>query len=293
MHNPIYKYVTEAVFKNQARRILILLISLGLWGGGAYAADYRDGDIHKNDFKWLQFNLMQSYNNKLPYGNERDTYFEMEFGGRNGIFQLYGYLDVFDIFDSNGDDLHDGDNFFFKFAPRISLDALFHTDLSFGPVKEVYISNLLNVGDRALFDQFVGLGVDVEVPWFGLVGTNLMARYSRENFGAADESKWSGYIWTSNWFKPFYFFENKSFIAYQGYLDYKFKYDKLADSDNTRTKDSVEWYHGFYWHSDQWSLGYGLKYYKDMANFKDGAKYGSRKQKTTGFGNYFAVIYKF
>ncbi|WP_412841915.1 outer membrane protein OmpK, partial [Aeromonas dhakensis] len=27
-----------------------------------------------------------------------DTYFEMEFGGRSGLFDLYGYVDVFDIF---------------------------------------------------------------------------------------------------------------------------------------------------------------------------------------------------
>ena len=268
---------------------------------GVYATDYSDGDIHKNDFKWMQFNLMQSVNNKLPFGNEKDTYLEMEFGGRNGILQFYGYFDVFDIFDRDSDDLHGKENFFLKFVPRISLDALFRSDLSFGPVKEVYLSTLMNVGEKELFDKFVGLGVDWEAPWLGTVGSNIMARHATENFGNKDEGKWSGYIWTNHWFKPFYFFDDKSFIAYQGYFDYKFKYDKLAKQyPDTRSKNSIEWFNGFYWHSDQWSVGYGLKYYKDMANFKDGKKYDVHKtqptvlgkQKTSGFGHYFAVIYK-
>ena len=33
-----------------------------------------------------------------------------------------------------------------------------------------------------------------------------------------------------NWFKPFYTFSNGSFISYQGYLDYKFGADKIADN---------------------------------------------------------------
>ncbi|WP_461538224.1 nucleoside-specific channel-forming Tsx family protein [Spongorhabdus nitratireducens] len=284
--------------------LLIVLFFLSLGNIPVRAADYADGDIHKNDYKWYQFNLMQSLNNKLPFGARHDTYFEMEFGGRSGILSLYGYIDVFDIFDRRSDDRHNKDNFFMKFAPRLSLDGMTGKDLSFGPVKEVYISGLANVGDSGqfggLFDTFIGLGVDVEVPWFGIMGSNIMARYSRENFKAPDEGKWSGYIWTNNWFKPFWFFENQTFIAYQGYLDYKFGYDKLRKVAG-RTSHSLEWFHGFYWHSDQWSVGYGLKYYNSMANFKDDSPYTvtekgqkvTKKQETTGFGHYFAIIYKF
>ncbi len=278
---------------------LLLCLCLGcplLW-----AADYNEGELHKNNFKWLQFNLMQSLDNKLPFGNEKSTYLEMEFGGRSGFLQLYGYLDVFDIFDRESDDLHQQDNFFFKLAPRFSLDGIFGTDLSFGPVKEVFISTLANVADNGggggLFDLFAGFGVDVEVPWLGLVGSNIMARYARENYKAPDEGKWSGYIWTNNWFKPFYHFEDQSFIAYQGYLDYKFGYDKLAKVDG-RTSHALEWFNGFYWHSDRWAVGYGLKFYNNMANFKDGSPYKdknnkTKKQETSGFGHYFAVTYKF
>ena len=298
------KYFGNKVYRRSGFSCLFsLLASVGLWCTQALATDYSDGDIHKNDYKWFQFNAMQSLDNKLPNGNEKSTYLEMEFGGRNGVISLYGYLDIFDLFNTYKDDVHKKDNFYLKFAPRFSLDGIFRTDLSAGPFKEWYLSTLTNVADNGkyggLYEHFVGLGADVELPWFGIVGTNLLARYARENYGANDEGKWSGYIFTNNWFKPFHFFPDKSFIAYQGYLDYKFGYDKLHKQfKDTRTKSSVEWFNGFYWHSDQWALGYGLKYYRDMANFKDGSDYDAgddktKKQNTTGFGHYLDVTYKF
>ncbi len=115
-----------------------------------------------------------------------------------------------------------------------------------------------------------------------------MARYVRENFGAENERKWDGYILSTNWFKPFYFFPNNSFISYQGYLDYKFGANEIADSTD-RSDTSVEWFNGLYWHSNRYAVGYGLKYYKDMALLKDGGFAGE----TSGFGHYFSVTYKF
>lgn len=253
-----------------------------------HAASFPDGDIHKNDIKWFQFNLMKSIDNKIPFRNQQDTYFEMEFGGRSGIVDLYGYLDVFDAFDTSESDRHSGDNFFFKLNPRFSLDAMTGWDLSVGPVREWYISTLFNVGDRALFEQYVGVGTDIEIPWLGKLGANLMARYVRENFGAANERSWDGYILSTNWFKPFYFFSGGSFLSYQGYLDYKLGANKIADSVNY-SDTSLEWFNGFFWHSKRYAAGYGLKYYKDMGLLKDGGIAGE----TTGFGHYFAVTYKF
>lgn len=261
----------------------------------AIATDYSD-DIHKNDYKWLQFNLMRSADNKLPFRNERDTYLEMEFGGRSGLFDLYGYLDVFDIFDSSGDDLHGGDNFFFKFAPRLSLDALTKTDLSFGPVQELYIASVTNVGDNGafggLFEHYVGLGSDIQVPWFGKMGLNAYARYVRENFGAPDEGSWDGYMVSTNWFKPFHTFDNGSFVAYQGYLDYKFGADTIGGVAG-RTANAMEWFNGIYWHSDRYAVGYGAKLYNNMAFFKDGSDATGVMQDTSGLGHYFSVTYKF
>ncbi|MEK2646623.1 nucleoside-specific channel-forming Tsx family protein [Bdellovibrio sp. BCCA] len=269
--------------------VCTLVLSLGLLVGSfAHAAAISDDDIHKNDFKWFQFNLMRSIDNKIPFGNQQDTYFEMEFGGRSGVLDLYGYLDVFDVFDSQSDsDRHAGDNFFFKLAPRFSLDYMTGHDLSLGPVQEWYLATLFNVGDRALFEQYVGIGTDIQVPWFGKVGANLMARYVRENFDAANEREWDGYILSTNWFTPFYHFEN-SFISYQGYLDYKFGANRLSDSKNY-SDTSLEWFNGLYWHSKRYAAGYGLKLYKDMALLKDGGFAGE----TSGVGHYFSLTYKF
>lgn len=245
-------------------------------------------DLHKNDYKWFQFNLMRSIDNKIPFGNQQDTYLEMEFGGRSGVFQLYGYLDVFDIFDSSDSDRHNRDNFFVKLAPRASLNMITAKDLSVGPISEWYIASLFNIGDSALFEQFIGLGTDIEIPWLGKSGVNLMARYVRENYGADNERKWDGYILSTNWFKPFLSFSDSSFITYQGYLDYKFGATLISDAKD-RSDTSIEWFNGFYWHSKHYAVGYGLKYYKDMALLRDGGFAGE----TSGFGHYLSVTYKF
>lgn len=251
------------------------------------SADYAD-NVHKNDYKWLQFNILHSVNNKLPFNNQDDTFFEMEFGGRSGFFDLYGFIDVLDIFDTSKSDLHNKDNLFFKFAPKISLDALTGHDLSLGPVTEWYIATQTNVGDRSLFEQFIGIGADIQIPWFSKVSPKLMARYVRENFGAANERKFDGYLFSITWFKPFYEFTDKSFITYQGFLDYTFGANEISD-DIARTSSSLAWYNGLYWHSERYAAGYGLKIYKDMSLFKDGGIAGE----TSGPGHYFVLSYKF
>lgn len=272
----------------QLLRSLVFGILLSL-GSVSYAVGEEvSEDIHKNDFKWFQFNIMRSINNKIPFQNKNDVYLEMEFGGRSGIFQLYGYLDVFDIFDDTGSDRHNKDNFFVKLAPRASLNAMTGKDLSLGPVREWYISSLFNIGDRALFEQYIGLGTDLEVPWFGVVGANLMARYVRENYGAMNERNWDGYILSTNWFKPFYTFANGSFVTYQGYLDYKFGATAISD-DTDRAETSLEWFNGLYWHSNRYAVGYGAKLYKDMALLKNNGFAGE----TSGLGHYFSITYKY
>ncbi|MGB7994934.1 MAG: outer membrane protein OmpK, partial [Photobacterium halotolerans] len=139
------------------------------------AADYTDGNIHKNDYKWSQFNLMYAFD-ELP-GESSHDYLEMEFGGRSGIFDLYGYVDVFDLTTDSDSDKAGADKIFMKFAPRVSLDALTHSDLSFGPVQELYVATVMEwgggktgpggfaAGVRGPNTQKIGLGSDVNVPW--------------------------------------------------------------------------------------------------------------------------------
>ena len=204
------------------RKSLLTLSLLAATSAPIFAADYSDGDIHKNDFKFLQFNLMGAFD-ELP-GESSHDYLEMEFGGRSGIFDLYGYVDVFNLLTDEGSDKADSDaKMFMKFAPRMSIDALTGKDLSFGPVEELFVAsemtwdgnNNLKTG-FAVNNQRIGLGSNVMVPWLGKVGLNLYGTYD------SNQKDWNGYQISTNWFKPFYFFENGSFISYQGYIDYQF-----------------------------------------------------------------------
>jgi nucleoside-specific channel-forming protein len=262
------------------RKSLLALGLLAATSAPVMAADYSDGDIHKNDYKWMQFNLMGAFNELpgFPDGSNHD-YLEMEFGGRSGIFDLYGYVDVFNLTSDPGSDKAGAEKMFMKFAPRMSLDALTGKDLSFGPVQELYVASLIEWGGNSgVNNQKIGLGSDVMVPWLGKVGVNLYGTYS------GNDKDWNGYHFATNWFKPFYFFENGSFISYQGYIDWQFGMkDEYASSSYGGTM-----FNGLYWHSDRFAVGYGLKGFKNIYGIKDGSGVDS-----TGFGHYVAVTYKF
>ena len=258
----------------------------------AFAADYSD-DIHKNDYKWSQFNLMYAVGEK-PSGSDtlNHDYLEMEFGGRSGVVDLYGYVDVFNLTNSdssNSDKKDDASKMFMKLAPRFSIDGMTGKDLSFGPVQEVYVATLFNWGGGAfnkdgsgdVNNAFVGLGSDVMVPWLGKVGMNLYGLYD------VNAKDWNGYQFSMNWFKPFVNFDNGSFISYQGYVDYQFG----ADTDANHVSSGGVMFNGIYWHSERYSVGYGLKAYSDVYTLEDGVAFGGLE--TTGFAHYFAATYKF
>ncbi|MBF4371112.1 hypothetical protein EAY04_24300, partial [Vibrio anguillarum] len=152
-----------------------------------------------------QFNLMAALNEKGPYESSHD-YLEMEFGGRSGIFDLYGYVDVFNLLSDKSSDKNNKDKIFMKIAPRMSLDAATGKDLSFGPVQELYVASVLewDGGQNGVNTQKIGLGSDINVPWFGKMGLNLYGTYD------SGKKDWNGFQISTNWFKPFYFFENGS-----------------------------------------------------------------------------------
>lgn len=254
------------------------------FSGTCFAVDYSD-DIHKNDYKWLQFNLMYASEElpRSPNANSGHDYLEMEFGGRSGLFDLYGYVDVFDLAEVSSSDKNDEPKIFMKFAPRMSLDALTKTDLSFGPVQELYFATLFNWGGGAqdVNNSFWGLGSDVQVPWFGKVGVNLYGLYD------INAKAWNGYQISTNWFTPFYHFSDESFIAYQGYIDYQFGADSTFKGNPQANYGGVM-FNGFYWHSDRYSLGYGFKLYHDVYLIKD-----TRDFESSGISHYFSATYKF
>lgn len=266
------------------RKSLLTLGLLAATSAPVMAADYTDGDIHKNDYKWMQFNLMGAFDEKP--GNSSHDYLEMEFGGRSGIFDLYGYVDVFNLLSNPSSDKADASSkIFMKFAPRMSLDALTKKDLSFGPVQELYVASEITwdgatqkVDAFAVNQQKIGLGSDVMVPWLGKIGLNLYGTYD------SNLKDWNGYQVSTNWFKPFYFFENGSFVSYQGYIDYQFGMKEEYSS----ASNGGAMFNGIYWHSDRYAVGYGLKLYKDVYGIKDSDAFES-----SGVSHYVAVTYKF
>ncbi|WP_075533535.1 outer membrane protein OmpK [Moritella viscosa] len=275
------------------KNVALAATTLAALSCNAFAADYSD-DIHKNDYKWSQFNLMYAVGEK-PSGedNLKHDYLEMEFGGRSGVVDLYGYVDVFNLMSSDSSDSDkkgDASKMFMKLAPRFSLDGMTGQDLSFGPVQEVYIATLFNWGGGSananggngdVNNAFFGLGSDVMVPWLGTVGMNVYGLY---DINAKD---WNGYQFSMNWFKPFVNFDNGSFISYQGYIDYQFG----ADTDANHVSSGGVMFNGIYWHSERYSVGYGLKAYNDAYTLEDGVAFGGLD--TSGFAHYFAATYKF
>ncbi|MBB1270176.1 outer membrane protein OmpK [Shewanella sp. SR44-3] len=264
--------------------------------GNAFAAD-RGSDIHAGNYKWMQFNAMYSIGekpNNITTGDRHD-YLEMEFGGRAGVVDLYGYVDIFNLAnrDSSGTDKGPGTSkLFMKFAPRFSIDAITGKDLSIGPIKEVYFSTLYNwngsnLDSNSVNNSFWGVGADVEVPWLGKTGMNLYGLY---DLNAKD---WDGYQFSMNWFKPFYFLDNGSFFAYQGYIDYQFDVAKVqvfpGQAGKIKSSNGGAMFNGIYWHSDRFALGYGLKTYKEVYALADDGIVGE----TSGFSHYLAATYKF
>jgi len=266
----------------------LLALSLMAATAPVLAADYTDGETHKNDYKWMQANLMYSID-EMPRIKDAEenahNYLELEFGGRAGVLDYYGYVDVFNLANSEKSDKNGAPKMFMKFAPRVSLDGLLSKDLSMGPIQEVYLATLFNWGGGVddVNNAFVGLGSDIMVPWLGKVGFNAYGLYD------VNKKDWNGYQVSTNWFKPFYFFDNGSFISYQGYIDYQFA---MKEEYSTASSGGVM-FNGIYWHSDRFSVGYGLKAYQDVYGLKDGSNFGFGEFETTGVSHYVAATYKF
>ncbi|MFA7084942.1 MAG: outer membrane protein OmpK [Arcobacteraceae bacterium] len=274
--------------------ILKLILLISFFGVNIYARDV-------TNYQWANLHLYKGVNQRGgPFAFD-DTYVELEFGGRYEWLDLYGYIDFLDVLNSRSSDKHGDNNFFADIEPRISIDYLLNKDLSYGALKELYFAFDIYYADptpgedKGLKVIWMGLGSDIEIPWLGKSGVNFYTRFIEENYGASNEHSFDGYVAHINWFKPIYNFTDTRFLAFQGYIDYEFN-SKLNDNDfekEYRTSDSFQSYLGLWLHDKKWALGYGLKAYKNMTQWKDGETLNDKKTDTTGFAHYFNVAYKF
>lgn len=255
------------------------------------------------NYNWETLHLYKGVDQRGGPFKFRDTYLEFEFGGRYEWLDYYGYIDFLDILNDSNSDKHGKDNYFVDIEPRISIDYLTQTDLSWGILQElyfafdIYYNDTAPGSDKGLKVIWMGLGSDLDLPWLGKSGVNFYTRFVEENFGASNEHSFDGYVAHINWFKPLYFFKQAQFLSFQGYVDYEFGSD-MPESGNDfeqtyRTSDSFQAYLGLWLHDKKWALGYGLKAYKNMTQWKDGEIFFGQKTDTTGFGHYFNVAYKF
>jgi nucleoside-specific channel-forming protein len=280
------------------------IITLGLLLGCAtlsYGEDYSQEPL-KNDYKMMNIRVMSGFENN----NYIDTYLEMEFGGRHEFFDFYGYVDIMNILGDSESDFYNGDNFFTELTPRFSIDGMTGLDLSIGPIKEWYIATFLRAGDNSylaidndttvgiggLFHTGIGIGTDIELPWFGKTALNLVALHKTEDYGSTADGKWDGYSLMWSWLKPLHTFNNGNFIAYQGYITYDFGMNEIAKEDG-RSNYSLQWYNGIYYHMKNIYLGYGIKYNNNFGNLEDGASYYGIENESTGVEHYFDITYKF
>ena len=279
--------------KNLGLKLFILIVLLS--GINIFAKDISS----VTNSNWETLHLYHGENQRGgPFAFD-DTYVEFEFGGRYEWLDLYGYVDFIDALNSSSSDKHGQNNFFVDIEPRISIDYLLDKDLSYGALKELFFAFDIYYADEAkgngLKVIWMGIGSDIDIPWLGKSGVNFYTRYIEENYDASNENSFDGYVAHINWFKPIYHFTENRFLSFQGYIDYEFG-SNLDNNDfekTYRTSDSLQSYLGLWLHDKKYAVGYGLKAYKDMTQWKDGEVLNSRKTDTTGFAHYFNVAYKF
>lgn len=282
------------------KKFLFIVLLLNLLFFSFFNIELFAKDISTIENKqWANVILMKGVNQRGGPFKFDDTYLEVEFGGRYEWLDLYGYVDFIDILNSKSSDKHGSNNYFVDIEPRISLDYLFNKDFSYKALKELYLAFDYYYADepngKGLNVLWMGIGSDIDIPWLGTSGVNFYTRYIDENYGASNEHTFDGYVAHINWFKPLYFFTDSRFISFQGYLDYEFGSDLDENSFERqyRTSDSLQSYLGLYLHNKSWLIGYGLKAYKNITQWKDNEILNGKKTDSTGFGHYFSIAYKF
>ncbi|MFL1780987.1 Tsx family outer membrane protein [Candidatus Hepatincolaceae symbiont of Richtersius coronifer] len=251
--------------------------------------------VQAQDFKFINLNLMAGYKQTNPFAvTGKDTYLEIEFGGKSGRLELYGYVDLLDVTQSKKHDSYAKSNLFLEAKPRIKIANLLGENKPYG---SLYVSaaTVIDAGNagtdskgrpiKGLWHNGIGLGTQ-----FYFLSVNLYALYKTEDFNSSAQGKFDGYKLELSWFKPIYNIDPNTFLAYQGYFNYAFLANKVK-KDLNRSSDELQWFNGFYLHHKKFAVGYGLKVTSHMGFYADGIV-GMRNFNSSDISHYVALQYK-
>lgn len=186
-------------------------------------ADYTDGKLRKNDFKFMNLTLFANLKTETDNNN---SYFEFEGGGRSGVLDLYYFVDINGSFN----DRRNGD-FFMKLKPRLSLDAMFKKDYSNKVIKELFFSMYYKGGNNWNQQRF-GFGAKLNFPGASNFDVNFYRNFESQ-IGNPD-----GYVFTTSWAFPIREYKNGQKFSYTAWSDWDFDQDT---GDNFAMKNSLKY----------------------------------------------------
>ncbi|NLO91573.1 MAG: hypothetical protein GX410_06240 [Elusimicrobia bacterium] len=228
------------------------------------AADYADGNVRKNDNRWLNLNFFRTMHSADAFGPAYEgSYLEVEGGARSGALDFYFFYDAFDLLGMGTYKTRAGD-FFTKIKPRFSLDALTGKDLAAGPVREWYLATQYKGFNGGEYYS-AGPGVDLDVPGVDLLQAALWPKFVR--FQGSPDIEYAGVELSVNWcatiVRKMPWAGN---LSYQGWMDYGVDntYSRKSGGDNF-TLSEFQMFNGFYWNIGHYSVSASVKFNHNLA----------------------------
>lgn len=117
------------------------------------------------DMLWNDFSLSYLKGNDYEVGDPKREVITLEHASGHTWGDTFLFIDRLE---SDSGDVEE----YLEFSPRLSLGHLTSSDLSFGPVKDVFLAATWEKGED--FDnQLVGIGFSLDIPGFSYVNANI------------------------------------------------------------------------------------------------------------------------
>lgn len=269
------------------------------------AAQTDKSDEYLSDWWHQSVNVVGSYHTRFGPQRNNDIYLEYEAMTRTEWLDFYGYLDAPKFFGAgNTPDRgiwDKGSPLFMEIEPRLSLNKLTGTDLSFGPFKEWFFANnyIYDQGHTKASRQstwYMGLGTDFDTGTSLALSANIYAKYQWNNYGAANENSWDGYRVKIKYFYPITTLWGGG-LSYIGFTNFDFDSDLREKTGGVRSSNSIASSHILALAYDHWHYSLVGRYFHNGGQWSDGTELGSGNDafevKSTGWGYYLVVGYNF